>query len=306
MKRGFLLSIVSAVAVLGMLTMANAGSVDWQYFKYTPAVGVGPGADLLMGTTDDAPDARNTAGAYSVASIIWDPANPGCGPASVSFMSGIEVDCLGTPAGGFTATYLDVTQTESIPGAGATQVKMTPGGTPNTGTGCGLGVFHGTKDTTLYSGGAPIMTMNDTPVDGRIMDRNVTVTTPYTCLTTTYSAAYLESVRVKLPGTATAFMVACGAVSFGPLPIPCLNNAVSASTVIAWTDDLLNCSSTCCDNDGDDYDGSQCTGDDCLDTNPNVHPGAPERCGNGLDDDCVGGDEACAPGSCAGGPVPAE
>ena len=29
---------------------------------------------------------------------------------------------------------------------------------------------------------------------------------------------------------------------------------------------------------------------DCLDTNSAVHPGAPEIAGNGLDDDCVGGD----------------
>ena len=305
MKRGFLLSIVSAVAVLGMLTMANAGSVDWEYFEYAPDVGVGPGADLLMGTTDDAADAKNTAGAYSVASIVWDPADPTCGPASVSYMSGYETDCLGTPSGGFTATYLDVTQTESIPGAGSTQVKLTVGGGPNTGTPCGLGVFTGTKDTTLYSGGAPLMPMNDTPVDGKIMNAAAPVTVPYTCLTTTYSAAYLESVRGKLPGTATAFMVACGAISFGPLPIPCLNNAVSGSTVIAWTDDPINCSSTCCDNDGDDYEAEgACAGTDCLDTNPNVNPGAPERCGNGLDDDCAGdGDATCPAGSCAGGPV---
>jgi hypothetical protein len=33
---------------------------------------------------------------------------------------------------------------------------------------------------------------------------------------------------------------------------------------------------------------------DCLDTNSAVHPGAPEIAGNGLDDDCVGGD---APGA---------
>jgi len=35
---------------------------------------------------------------------------------------------------------------------------------------------------------------------------------------------------------------------------------------------------------------------DCLDTNSAVHPGAPELAGNGLDDDCVGGD---APGKVA-------
>jgi len=303
MKRGILLSVFSLAAVFGMVTMASAASVDWQYFTYAPDTGIGPGADLLMGTTDDVADAINAAGAYSVASIVWDPADPTCGPPAVSYMTGIEVDCLGTPSGGFTATYLDVVQTETFPGAGSTQVKMTTGGGPNTGNACGLGVFHGIKDTTLYFGGAPLMTMDDTPVDGKIIDAFVPVTSPYTCLTTTYSAAYLESVRVKLPAGATALMVACGSVSFGPQLIPCLNNAVSGSTVIAWTDDQLDCVTTCCDNDGDDYDGSQCSGPDCLDTNPLVNPAGTEICGNGLDDDCVGGDEACPPGSCAGGPV---
>jgi subtilisin family serine protease len=34
---------------------------------------------------------------------------------------------------------------------------------------------------------------------------------------------------------------------------------------------------------------------DCNDFNPNVRHGAPELCGNGLDDDCVGGDAPCPP-----------
>ena len=38
------------------------------------------------------------------------------------------------------------------------------------------------------------MPMNDTPVNGKIMNAAAAVTVPYTCLTTTYSAAYLESV----------------------------------------------------------------------------------------------------------------
>src|SRR5205823_1358652 len=36
-------------------------------------------------------------------------------------------------------------------------------------------------------------------------------------------------------------------------------------------------------------------GQDCDDSNPNVHHGATEICGNGLDDDCVGGDLPCPP-----------
>jgi hypothetical protein len=302
MIKGILRGIFSVVAVLGMVTMANAGSVDWQYFTHSSVVGMGPGSDVLMGNGNDAPDANNAPGAYTVAYMTWDPADPQCPATGNSYMTGIEVDCLGTPAGQFTATYLDATQTEPMPNAGPIQIKLTAGGSPNTGNACGLGVFHATKDTTMYMGGLPILPMDDTPVDGKVIDATVPVASSYTCLTTTYSQAYLESIRQLLPGGATAFMVACAAINFGPNGIPCLNNAVSGSTVVAWTDDPLNCSSTCCDDDGDDYDGPQCAGTDCLDTNPAVNPAGTEICGNGLDDDCVGGDEACA-GPCAGGPA---
>ncbi len=47
----------------------------------------------------------------------------------------------------------------------------------------------------------------------------------------------------------------------------------------------------CCDQDGDAYWAVDCDGDDCDDTDPTVHPGAPEDGGsggrgNGVDDDC--------------------
>ncbi len=45
------------------------------------------------------------------------------------------------------------------------------------------------------------------------------------------------------------------------------------------------------DQDGDGYTPNQ---GDCNDANPNVHPGTPEVCGNGLDDNCNGlVDEGC-------------
>jgi hypothetical protein len=53
-----------------------------------------------------------------------------------------------------------------------------------------------------------------------------------------------------------------------------------------------------CDSDGDGYCPPNAPGDfpggDCSDSNPDMHPGAREICGNGIDDDCNGHqDEGC-------------
>jgi Notch-like protein len=42
-----------------------------------------------------------------------------------------------------------------------------------------------------------------------------------------------------------------------------------------------------------DFDGESAPGD-CNDDDPSVHHGAKEKCGDGIDQDCVGGDESCA------------
>jgi MYXO-CTERM domain-containing protein len=48
------------------------------------------------------------------------------------------------------------------------------------------------------------------------------------------------------------------------------------------------CEDTCSDVDGDGYLNQACGGDDCNDSNANIHPAATENCSNGLDDDCDG------------------
>jgi hypothetical protein len=64
----------------------------------------------------------------------------------------------------------------------------------------------------------------------------------------------------------------------------------------------------CVDNDSDGY-GSPASGNctysqlDCVDSNPDVNPGAPEVCDNGIDDDCDGsidGNDSDCASSCAG------
>lgn len=56
-----------------------------------------------------------------------------------------------------------------------------------------------------------------------------------------------------------------------------------------------------CDVDGDHYGATSCGGDDCNDTSPTVYYGATEICGNGIDDNCVGGDVLCTETYCFDG-----
>jgi hypothetical protein len=49
----------------------------------------------------------------------------------------------------------------------------------------------------------------------------------------------------------------------------------------------------CLDNDGDGFAASDCGGIDCDDSDATVYPGAPDPCGDGIDQDCNGVDSAC-------------
>ncbi|RLG30524.1 hypothetical protein DRN98_07285, partial [Methanosarcinales archaeon] len=57
-----------------------------------------------------------------------------------------------------------------------------------------------------------------------------------------------------------------------------------------------------CDKDGDGYKYLNCGGDDCDDSDPEVHPGAVEICDNGKDDDCDGAKD-CEDSDCNGDSV---
>jgi PGF-pre-PGF domain-containing protein len=58
----------------------------------------------------------------------------------------------------------------------------------------------------------------------------------------------------------------------------------------------------CADSDADGYYVSGCgSGNDCNDNNANVHPGAAEVCGDGIDNDCSNGDAVCSSTGSSGG-----
>ena len=60
----------------------------------------------------------------------------------------------------------------------------------------------------------------------------------------------------------------------------------------------LPCPPDCVDNDKDGYFAKKDTcpePHDCDDNNPNIYPGAPEICGNGIDESCAGQDLPCNP-----------
>ncbi len=74
------------------------------------------------------------------------------------------------------------------------------------------------------------------------------------------------------------------------------------AAVVELSDESVTCS--CNDGDNDGYGDPACSycpnpGLDCNDSNPNVHPGAEEKCSNGIDDDCEGGID-CADSDCSG------
>ena len=69
-------------------------------------------------------------------------------------------------------------------------------------------------------------------------------------------------------------------------------NRATASLTFEVSDDPAGCP----DADADGHEDAACGGDDCDDGNPTVYPGAPEVCGDGIDQDCDGADLSCGEG----------
>lgn len=65
-----------------------------------------------------------------------------------------------------------------------------------------------------------------------------------------------------------------------------VTNGAERSAPVTVTLDVGPCRDN--DNDGYSAEGGYCGPIDCKDSNARINPGAPERCGNGIDDDCNG------------------
>jgi len=81
-----------------------------------------------------------------------------------------------------------------------------------------------------------------------------------------------------------------------PVDEPCCPSTVHPDNQLAVCD--LDCDDavTVCDADDKDFDGyvsAALGGTDCNDLDPAIHPGAPEKCSDGIDQDCVDGDLSC-------------
>jgi len=81
-----------------------------------------------------------------------------------------------------------------------------------------------------------------------------------------------------------------------PVDEPCCPSSTPPESMIEVCDYDCDGEAAYCDfndNDADGYIAEWAGGADCNDDDPSVHPGAPEKCSDGVDQDCVDGDLSC-------------
>jgi predicted 3-demethylubiquinone-9 3-methyltransferase (glyoxalase superfamily) len=86
---------------------------------------------------------------------------------------------------------------------------------------------------------------------------------------------------------ACALLAGCGTTDLSGVPNSS-DGTVAEDPAIedSNTEDTAEPEPACWDRDGDGYPDVSCGGTDCDDSDPNVHPDAPEICGDGVDQDC--------------------
>jgi Notch-like protein len=77
-------------------------------------------------------------------------------------------------------------------------------------------------------------------------------------------------------------------------PEPCCDTSLSPEIAAKTCDHDCDGIYAPCAVDDQDADGVSVSAGDCDDTDPQAYPGAPEKCGDGIDQDCFGGDLLCS------------
>jgi hypothetical protein len=92
-----------------------------------------------------------------------------------------------------------------------------------------------------------------------------------------------------LPALVLVAVVGCGTTDLTGRPDashdPTIDDLTSEEVP---SEDTTEIEPVCEDRDGDGYLDEVCGGDDCDDGDPDTYPGAPETCGDGVDQDCDG------------------
>jgi hypothetical protein len=262
MKKRILFSLVSLTAVLCMATMVSAGSVTWNALTDPSKVNAHPGDDGLMGTADDVAggDPNNTAGSFSVDPVEWGTHAEDCaandpGPDDVAYGTGTITWCMGSPSAGqveWTNVDLDFTAIPGYFNIPYSYGLIAPPGGDDVGSPCGTGTVTSTIDLVLTQLGFPSFEFPDQTSVSHVYAVGDPNPAAVTCPkvdggNATWSTSDLLAIEALLPGSATHYMVSCGAVSITTEPPPCFDSPYTAGNAwVFWTDGAV----TTCDGCG--------------------------------------------------------